>query len=79
MFGSIVMVVVTVMHIYVFWRATSVPLVRQDIQRKYLIVLGLALWALFILGRVVGSEETGTFAGTLELWGMGWMATLFLM
>jgi predicted MPP superfamily phosphohydrolase len=78
-FGSIVMVVVTVMQIYVFWRATSVPLVKQDIQRKYLIVLGFALWALFILGRVVGSEETGTFAGTLELWGMGWMATLFLM
>jgi len=78
MFGKILISVFTLMHIYVFWRAASVPLVERGVSRKCLIGAGVALWAIFFFGRVVGHGGTGVMAGTLELLGMNWMAVLFL-
>jgi len=78
MFGKILISVFTLMHIYVFWRAASVPLVKRGVSRKCLIGAGVALWAIFFFGRVVGHGGTGVMAGTLELLGMNWMAVLFL-
>jgi len=66
------------MHIYVFWRAASVPSVNRHVPRKILIGAGLILWAIFFFGRVIGHGGTGVLAGTLEFLGMNWMAVLFL-
>lgn len=79
MFGVILIIAVTFMQCYVFWRAASVPLVRRRLARKRLIGLGIALWVLFLLGRVIGHEDTGAMAAMLEFWGMTWMAMLFLI
>lgn len=79
MFGVILIFAVTLMQGYVFWRAASVPFVRRRISRKHLIGLGVTLWALFLLGRVIDPESTGGMAATLEFMGMTWMAMLFLM
>jgi hypothetical protein len=67
------------MHLYVFWRAASVPFVDRHVPRKILIGAGVILWAIFFLGRVVGHGGTGVLAGTLEFLGMNWMAVLFLI
>ncbi len=67
------------MHIYVFWRAASVPVLKRYIPRKLLIGAGLVLWATFFLGRVYGHQGTSPLANTLELLGMNWMAVLFLL
>ncbi len=66
------------MHIYVFWRAASVPFVNRHVPRKILIGAGVILWAIFFFGRVIGHGGTGVLAGTLEFLGMNWMAVLFL-
>ena len=66
------------MHIYVLWRAGSVPFLRRHIKGKMLIIAGMALWALFLLGRIYGHDSPGAFATVLELAGMTWMAVLFL-
>jgi predicted MPP superfamily phosphohydrolase len=66
------------MHIYVFWRAASVPFVDRHVPRKILIGAGVILWAIFFFGRVIGHGGTGVLAGTLEFLGMTWMAVLFL-
>jgi hypothetical protein len=66
------------MHIYVFWRAASVPFVDRHVSRKILIGAGVILWAIFFFGRVIGHGGTGVLAGTLEFLGMTWMAVLFL-
>ncbi len=79
MFGTILMFVVTVMQIYVFWRASSVPLIRQHSSRKRLIGIGFAVWALFLIGRVGGSDGAGKLATVFELSSLTWMAMLFLM
>jgi len=79
MFGTILISITTFMHIYVFCRVASVPFVRQHVSKRILIGLGLFLWAVFYLGRVVGHNGTGVLAMTLEFFGMNWMAVLFLI
>ena len=79
MFGFILIFAITSMHIYVFWRAASVPVLKRYVPRTVVIGAGLVLWATFFLGRVYGHHGTGPFAQPLELLGMNWMATLFLL
>jgi len=77
-FGTILISACTFMHIYVFWRAASVPFVNRHVPRKIFIGAGVILWAIFFFGRVVGHGGTGVLTGTLEFLGMSWMAVLFL-
>jgi len=79
MFGIILLSVVTLMHVYVFWRADSVPFLKRRVSRKLLIGAGMVLWAVFFLGRFLGHGGTGRLAMTLELLGMNWMAVVFLV
>lgn len=78
MFGTILISVCTVMHLYVFWRAASVPFVMHHASKKTLIAAAVLLWILFYLGRTIGHGGTGTFAAVLEFLGMTWMAVLLL-
>jgi predicted MPP superfamily phosphohydrolase len=77
-FGIILLGAVTVMHAYVFWRASSVPLLKRRVPPKMLIGAGIMLWTVFFLGRFAGHNGAGAMAATLELTGMDWMAVLFL-
>ncbi len=79
MFGTILISVVTLMHIYVFWRIASVPPVKSYVSKKILFGIGLFLWLTFYFGRTFGHGGTGALAKTLELIGMDWMAGLFLI
>jgi uncharacterized protein len=78
MFGTILISICTLMHIYVSWRSYSIPFVKQYVPLKIFIPLSLFLWFVFVLGRVYGHRETGVLAYILELLGMNWMAILFL-
>jgi predicted MPP superfamily phosphohydrolase len=77
-FGTILISVCTFMHVYVFWRAASIPFIDQHISRKAFFGAAVVLWILFYLGRVIGHDGTGTMAQILEFVGMTWMAVLFL-
>jgi predicted MPP superfamily phosphohydrolase len=79
MFGSILISVCTLMHIYVFWRAASVPLVNRHVPFSLIIVTGLLLWAVFFIGRLFHHGGTGALTATIELFGMLWMGALFLL
>ena len=50
MFGTVLILVCTLMHIYVFLRVASVPIVRRHVSRKVLIGSGVILWSIFYLG-----------------------------
>ena len=78
MFGTVLTTIVTLMHVYVFWRASSVPFLKRQVTLKFIIGSCIALWMIFYLGRVFGHGGTGALAKTLELFGMNWMAVLFL-
>jgi uncharacterized protein len=78
-FGLIMTVIVTVMHLYVFWRLGSVPLIKKHVPKKILIATGVLFWFSFYVGRTYGHGGTGPFAATYELLGMNWMAVLFIV
>ncbi len=78
MFGSVLTVIGTLLHIYVFWRAGSVPFLRRHVGLKGIAGIGLTLWAFFVVGRFVGHGRAGTAANVLELLSMTWLASLFL-
>ena len=78
MFGTILLLAVTLMHFYVFWRISSVPFLRRHVSRRFLIVTGVLFWAVFSFGRFFGHGGTGALAKTLELFSMDWMAVMFL-
>jgi predicted MPP superfamily phosphohydrolase len=77
-FGTVLISACTLMHIYVFWRAASVPFVARHVPLQILMGAGVILWAIFFFGRVMGHGGTGVLAGTLEFLGMNWMGILFL-
>ncbi len=79
MFGTILITVGSLVHIYVFWRIASVPVVNRRVPRTIFVGAGLILWLLFFLGRIVGHGGTGFLAGTVEFLGMNWMGVLFLV
>lgn len=78
MFGSVLTIAVTLMHIYVFWRADSVPLVKRHMSRRGIVLVGIALWTVFLLGRLIGHGGTGAAALRLEMLGMTWMGVILL-
>jgi len=78
-FGTLLIAVITVMHVYIFWRAATVPFIKRHVSGKLLIGTGVALWAVFFLGRFLGHGSSGTLAVVLEFLGMNWMGIVFLM
>jgi len=79
MFGTILISTITLLHIYVFGRAATVPLIARLMPKKILFGIGLLLWVVFFLGRIYGRQRTGLTAATLDFIGMGWMGMLFLL
>lgn len=78
MFGSVLTVIGTLLQAYVFWRANSVPFLRRRLGPKTIAGIGLALWALFVVARILGHGGAGNAAMVLELLSMTWLVSLFL-
>lgn len=78
MFGTVLISVYSLMHIYVFWRVSTVPLVKRHVSPKTLILSGIIIWTIFFLGRVYGHHGSGLLAFSLEFSGMNLMAVIFL-
>jgi hypothetical protein len=77
-FGVILLVCVTVMQGYVFWRAYSLSSVNKRVPRRLFAWVGLLLWAFFFLGHIASADWTGVLAAPLEFWSMTWLGMLFL-
>lgn len=78
MFNAILISVMTLLHVYVFWRTGSVPVIGRLLSKKILFGMGLLLWAIFLLARLQGRHRTGFFGIVIEFIGMNWMGVLFL-
>ncbi len=78
MFGIILTSIITVFHVYVLWRAWSMPLIKSRVPSTVYAAAGVLLWAVFVSGRLLGHGQTGILAQSLEFAGMTWMAILFL-
>ena len=78
-FGIVLLVVFTLMQVYVFGRAASVPFIARRFSRRSVFVIGLTLWVAFFAGRSVEHSYSGPIVSYLELFGMCWLAALFLI
>jgi len=78
-FGVVLITVITILHLYVFLRASSVPFVKRLISAKVLVGSAMILWAIFATGRLYGHGKAGILAQVLEWLGMTWMAVVFLI
>lgn len=72
-------ILVTLLHVYVFVRLSSLPLYRRRVHRRVLIGSAVPLWLIFFFGRAYGGPEYGAATIALELAGMHWMASVFLI
>ncbi len=79
MFGTVLLVIATLLHLYVFGRAASVPGIARRMTRRALFAAGAILWAAFVLARFAGRGGDGNLPAALETLGMDWMAALFLL
>ncbi len=79
MFRVVLISAVTLAQVYVFWRASSVPFLRRRVIKKWLVAGGVFFWLLFLIGRMYGHDDPGTFGPVLELAGMTWMGMLLLL
>jgi len=66
------------MHVYVFWRAASVPLISEHVNRGVLLAIAVFLWSSFIIGRVLAHYGVPLVGRVLEQVGANWMGLLFL-
>jgi predicted MPP superfamily phosphohydrolase len=78
MFGTILTSIVTIFHLYVFWRVSTLTKLTRRISRRQVVLAGLVMWGLFMVGRLYGHDNPGLLAGVLEHLSMNWMAALFL-
>jgi len=56
-FGYILISIVTLLQVYVFWRAASIPMFQNH--QLLLTGAGIFLWLLFVSGRIFGHGGTG--------------------
>jgi predicted MPP superfamily phosphohydrolase len=78
-FVVVLILVVTLMQAYIFWRTASVPWVHRLVSRKVLFRIGMIFWLILVLNRVLRPYDMGGAAAVLEYVGMGWLGILFLM
>ncbi|HCF57811.1 MAG TPA: metallophosphoesterase, partial [Myxococcales bacterium] len=79
MFGTILQTASALMHLYVFWRASKVPALTRLVSRRGLGVATFGLWSSVLLSRFLRHQVSGPLASVLELFGMTWLATVFLL
>jgi len=78
-FVGIVIAVWSGLNAYVFWRASSVPLIAEHLPRWLLITAAAVLWASFILGRFSDRLGLPFLSYPLDLVGANWVGILFLL
>ncbi len=67
------------MHVYVFWRARSVPVISRHVSRCLLAAVASLLWASYILAHILDHFRIGALARILEVIGANWIGILFLL
>jgi uncharacterized protein len=78
MFGPFSVLIPSLIHLYVFWRISSIPIVKQHIPIKYILFMALILFATLFLGFGVGRNQIGIFASILQIISVSWMGVLLL-
>lgn len=66
-------------HLYVFWRLSSIPWISSHVTRRTLVIIGVVMWLSYVLSRIVASWNLDALAYPLEFLATSWMGLLFLL
>jgi len=77
-FLIVVLSIWTLMHVYVVWRASSVPAVSAHASRWLLVATAAFLWLAYPVSRILDRSGVGLVARPLEFIGSAWLGVLFL-
>ncbi len=69
----------SLLHLYVFWRLTSIPAVNRHLSGKALAAVAGVIWATLFLRIFLDSQGWESTARLIELFDMNWLGTLFLV
>ncbi len=79
MFLRIILLVWTGLHVYVFYRLSSVSIIARYIPNWLLAVVAAILWMSYMLARYLDRSGLGAVARPLEVMGANWIGILFLL
>jgi uncharacterized protein len=79
MFTVLLAVAGTLLQLYVFRRAASLPRVARLAARRVRLGVALGLWAAYVLGVAAIRWPPGPAATALERWSLSWLGVLFLL
>jgi predicted MPP superfamily phosphohydrolase len=78
LFLAVALTVWAMMHLYVFWRLSSVPWVAGHLARRTLFTAAAILWASYPIARIMDSWKLERIARPLEFVSANWIGILFL-
>jgi uncharacterized protein len=67
------------LHLYVFWRLSSVPWIGGHISSVALIIIGVALWSSYVLARILDEKGLQAVIWPIEYFAANWVGLLFLL
>ncbi|MCK5073708.1 MAG: metallophosphoesterase [Bacteriovoracaceae bacterium] len=79
MFGIILVSISTIVQFYVLIRTVSLPIIEKFPGKKAFIAIHFILWLSIPVARYFAHHETGIFTKYLELTGMIWLGSIFLI
>ncbi len=78
MFFTLLVLVGTLLHGYVWWRLGSLPWLRDQLSPVQLWTVGGALWLLYLAGALFGHNSREGIGHWLDSFTLNWLAVLFL-
>jgi predicted MPP superfamily phosphohydrolase len=78
-FFVVILLAWTGMHVYVFWRASSVPFIVRHFSRTLRWSVAVILWVSYVTARILDHMGIRFLAQLLELVGADWIGILFLL
>jgi uncharacterized protein len=75
---SIILIVWTFLHAYVFWRVVTVPVIARHIRRGMLAALAALIWASFPVAHSLEGFSAHAIAPILSVISANWGGVLFL-
>src|SRR5882724_6092360 len=67
------------LHLYVFWRLSSVPWIAGHVSAVALMISGVALWSSYVVARILDQKGLQALIWPMEYVAANWIGLLFLM
>jgi uncharacterized protein len=79
MFHTMLFAAWTLLHLYIFWRASTLTVFKRHISRWLLVIITTGFWSTYYLPGILRAVGLSFFASPFERFSMNWLGTIFLI